>query len=84
MCPQQSEPDPLWVWQVRDPNDNYRWGTVAAIVAGMEHFGTVPLITRQERVARENMGPVAQAHAEATGQEVRLHRFDFTEDRTDG
>jgi hypothetical protein len=76
------EPEPLWVWQVVDTDG--RWGTVAAIVPQMEDFGTIPLFTRVERIARENYGPVAKAHGKAIGREVRLHRFDFTEDRTDG
>jgi hypothetical protein len=66
--------DSLYAWQVQESDG--RWSMVGALVP---QTGThQPLIHRRLDIV-ERFGPLARAHAEGTGQPLRLARFDLTE-----
>lgn len=60
----------LYGWVVLEADGTE--GLVSAFVPGIGH---VPLITRQENIAKKMFRPHAQAHADSTGLPVRLLKF---------
>lgn len=51
------------------------WGVIYAFVPAVGAGGQ--LIHRDERVAREYLGPIARSHVAKSGNELRLARYDF-------
>jgi hypothetical protein len=66
--------DTLYGWQVQEPDG--RWSLVGALIT--ETMTHAPLIHRDLGIARR-LGGHARAHAEATGQKLRLGKFVLAE-----
>lgn len=67
----------LYAWQEQADEG---WGNIAATIVLGEIGPTMSLlVTRQEFIARTMYGPIARAHAERTGNPVRLARFTLAE-----
>lgn len=64
----------LYAWQEQEPNGD--WEIIAAAVPMLGNFAA--LVTRERRVATELFGPIAKAHAKASGRAIRLGHFDLT------
>lgn len=65
--------DSLYAWQERDP-DGSGWGIIAALIPGVTR-APVPLVHRDRYMVETIMAPMARAHANATGCELRFAAF---------
>lgn len=68
--------DELWAWQVQEQPDV--WSLVGAMIPDLAAPGVVthtPLIGRNRDIVENKMGALARAHAEKTGQTLRLAHF---------
>lgn len=63
--------DILYAWQVQEPTGD--WSTVAVGMSGL----MMPLIHRDLDFAMRKLKSLAQAHAKATGQPLRLAQFNL-------
>lgn len=70
-----SRGDTIYAWQEWEPNGD--WGIIAAVIPAL---GTtpVPLVMRDPTSALR-AEPLARAHAAASGNPVRLARFELAE-----
>lgn len=67
--------EPLFAWQ--EIGEDGRWGIIATVVPFIS-AAPVPLVHRDQALVEEKLRPLAEAHARASGNVVRLHRFDST------
>ena len=65
--------DTIYAWQEYAEG---AWGIIAAMM--LPEFGPMPLVHRNERIVRQ-MGDLAIAHCEATGNAGRLVKFELSE-----
>ena len=64
--------DELFVWQEATPEG---WGVIAAFIPVLGTVGA--LMSRNLEIAR-TMEPIARHHVAATGNPLRLARFEYT------
>lgn len=64
------QPQGLWAWMTKTHNGE--WGLIGVLIAGFH----TPMVFGIERVAKSDViRAKAQAHADATGQQVKLMFF---------
>jgi hypothetical protein len=68
--------DSIYAWQVQEPDG--KWSIVAASVPSLGNE-TWPLIHRDMAFVKHRLKPLAEQHAQLTGQPLRLARFNLVE-----